>query len=73
MAHQGKLYEILVDFQINQVAEYDAIGAGASFAFGALYTMRKTNLKPEQRIKIALEAAAEFDTSTGPPFWIVKL
>lgn len=73
VGYKKKLYEILVDFQINQVAEYDAIGSGSSFAFGALYTIRNTNLKPEQRIKIALQAAEKFDTSTASPFMIVKL
>jgi ATP-dependent protease HslVU (ClpYQ) peptidase subunit len=73
VGYKGKLYEILVDFAMNELCEYDAIGSGSSFAFGALYTIRNTNLKPEQRIKIALRAATHFDTSTAPPFNIKKL
>jgi len=70
---QGKLYEILTDFQMNQIPEYDAIGSGSSFAFGALYILRKEKITPEQKIKLALETAAQFDAATGPPFVIEKL
>lgn len=73
IGYQGKLYEILVDFQINGMIEYSAIGSGSSFAFGSLYTTGKTKLNPEQRIKMALEVAAEFDMATAPPFIIEKL
>ncbi|MFW9871522.1 MAG: hypothetical protein ACFFG0_00260 [Candidatus Thorarchaeota archaeon] len=70
---EGKLYEILIDFQINEIVEYTSIGAGSQYALGSLYTTRKTNLTPEQKIKLALQSAAFFDTSTGPPFIIEKL
>lgn len=70
---KGKLYELLIDFQLNEIVSYDAIGSGSSFAFGAFHAIRNTNLAPEQKIKIALNAAACFDTSTGPPFNIQEL
>jgi len=71
---KGKLYEILIDFQINEIPEYDAIGSGSSFAFGSLYnTITRKKMKPEQRIKKALETAAFFDLSTAGPFIIEKL
>ena len=73
VGYQGKLYEILVDFQMNQVSGYDAIGAGTQFAFGSFYTTEKLKLRPEQRMKLALQAASKFDTTTGPPFIIEKL
>lgn len=73
IGHQGKLYEILVDFQINEIPEYCALGSGSSYAFGVLYTLRNSDLTPEQRINTALEAAAQFDTSTAAPFIIEKL
>lgn len=70
---KGKLYEVLVDFQLNEIKDYTCVGSGSPYAFGSLYTTRKTNLNPEQRIKMALGAAAMFDTSTGPPFIVEKL
>lgn len=73
IGYKGKLYEILIDFQMNLITSYDALGSGSSFAFGAFHAVRNTNLTPEQKLKIALNAAACFDTSTGPPFNIEKL
>lgn len=66
---EGELYEILADFQINDIDDYTAIGSGSHFAYGSLYTTRQMK-DPKKRIKIALETAAFFDTSTGPPFVI---
>lgn len=65
----GKLYEVLADFQINDIDDYTAIGSGSHFAYGSLYTTRHMK-DPRKRLKIALETAAFFDTSTGPPFII---
>lgn len=73
IAHKNTLYEILVDFQINEISDYTAIGSGSPYAFGSLFTTRKLKASPEQRIKLALAAAANFDTSTAPPFVIEKL
>ena len=67
--HDGRLFEILCDFQLNEITDYTAIGSGTHFAYGSLYTTR--NMKdPRKRMKIALETASFFDTSTGPPFCI---
>ncbi len=73
VGYKEKLYEILIDFQMNEVPEFDALGSGSSYAFGALYITRKAKLTPEQRIKMALQAACEFDLATTPPFSIEKL
>jgi hypothetical protein len=73
IGYRGKLYEILIDFQINEIPEYCALGSGSSFAFGVFYYLRNSNLKPEQKIKAALESACEFDLSTAPPIIIEKL
>ncbi len=32
----GELYEVLADFQINQVEDFTAIGSGSTFAVGSL-------------------------------------
>ena len=72
VACKDGLYEVLADFQINKIPEYTAVGSGSSHAFGSLFTTGKSNLNPEQRVKLALTAAANFDTSTAPPFIIEK-
>jgi len=63
----GRLFEILVDFQMNEIEDFTVIGSGSAFALGSLYTSRKWQ-DQEKRIITALKAAAEYDMSTGPPF-----
>lgn len=75
IGHKGKLYEILVDFQMTEIENYSAIGSGSYYAFGSLHTTEKMkdSFTPEMRIELALEAAAEFSTGTRAPFYYEKL
>lgn len=73
IGYKKKLYEILADFQLNEISEYSAIGSGAPFAYGSLYETSSTNLKPEERLIRALKAAESFDRATGEPFEVHKL
>ena len=67
----GQLFEILSDLQMNEIEDYSAIGSGAQFALGSLYSTRNTlENRPEMRIQMALRCASFFDTSTGEPFVI---
>jgi len=72
IASKGKLYELLSDFQINEVNKegYTSIGAGSSIALGSLFTSKDFDLTPEQKVYLALNAATEFLTSCGPPYTI---
>jgi ATP-dependent protease HslVU (ClpYQ) peptidase subunit len=63
----GKLFEILVDFQINEVKDFTGIGSGSTFALGSLYTTRKQK-NPRKRIMTALHIAGVYDIHTGPPY-----
>jgi len=65
--HEGRLYEILVDFQMNEIEDFTSIGSGSNFALGSLYTTRDWS-SPKKRILTALKVAAIYDMSTGPPF-----
>ena len=75
IANKGKLYELLSDFQINEVNEegYAAIGAGSTIALGSLFTSKGLDFTPEQRIYLALNASTEFVASCGPPYTIKVL
>jgi ATP-dependent protease HslVU (ClpYQ) peptidase subunit len=75
IAHKGKLYETLCDFQINEIGElgFTAIGAGATIALGSLFTSQDMDFTPEQRLYLALESASEFARSCGPPYVIERL
>jgi len=65
----GKLFEVLLDFQMNEIEDFTAIGSGSPFALGSLYTTRKWK-DHKRRILDAFEAAAVYDMSTGPPYII---
>jgi len=70
IGYEGRLYEILIDFQLNEIyGEFTAIGSGAGYALGSLYSTKKWT-SPNKRLKTALKAAAEFDRSCGEPFYI---
>lgn len=73
IGHKSKLYELLTDFQMNEIEDYGAIGAGCHYSYGSLYTSEGYVNDPKKRVKMALEAAAEFNALTGPPFKIEML
>ena len=66
IAVRGRLFEFnSEDFQFNEYYE-GAIGSGAHFAFGSLYTTRgyKDN---NRRLKLSIEAAIEYNPSCKGP------
>lgn len=70
IGYQGRLFEILIDFQLNEImGNFTAIGSGATYAMGSLFATKKWT-SPENRILNALEAASEYDRSCGRPFMI---
>jgi ATP-dependent protease HslVU (ClpYQ) peptidase subunit len=76
VGYKDQLYEILMDFQLNKVmGNFTAVGSGASYAMGAMHVLNKTYrlMTPENKLEFALEAAAKFHTSCGPPFSYEKL
>ena len=71
---KGHLYEILMDFQLNEVlGNFTAIGSGGAYAMGAMYVVEKTSIEPLKKLEYGLLAASEFHTSCGPPFSFDKL
>lgn len=69
---RGHLYNVDGLFAVGRVAEgFDAIGTGADLALGALYA--SANLRPQERLEVALSAAANFCQSVRPPFVIETL
>lgn len=74
VGYNGKIFVIEEDFQIGRpITNYAAVGCGAQIAFGALYATATLRMKPEERIKIALNAAVEYSAGVRAPFHIVKL
>ena len=65
----GGLYEVLSDFQLNEVSDgYSAIGAGSDFSLGCLFGLENVELTPREKIERALEAACHFHGMCAPPF-----
>lgn len=74
VGYKGKLYCIESDFQVGRPIEgYAAIGCGGQIALGAMYATRTSNMTPEERIELALEAAAEYSAGVRGPFLVLKL
>jgi len=71
IAHKGKLYEMLIDFQVNEpMYDYITVGSGSVYALGSLHSCTDLGLTPEERITLALDAAIEFDAMCGYPIVI---
>lgn len=72
VGYKGRLFRIAGDFQVGEhVCLYDAVGCGDNFALGSLFTSK--SMKPKDRVKKALEAAANFSAGVIGPFNIVEL
>ena len=70
IAFKNKLYEILIDFQMNEVDTYTSIGSGSEFAMGSLHTTKSMKFSPKKRIELALDAAVYHSTSCAGPYLI---
>lgn len=72
VGYQGKLYNILPDYQVAVAREnFSALGCGELIAIGAMYA--STEKDPLKKIEIALSAASTFSMGVRPPFNYVKL
>jgi len=70
----GRLYTILMDFQMHEVEDYYSIGSGSYYAYGSLLTTAELEgFNPIDRITLALNAACKYDGASGPPYTIMKL
>jgi ATP-dependent protease HslVU (ClpYQ) peptidase subunit len=66
----GRLFEVLIDFQINEVSgDFTSIGSGSQYAMGSLFATKKWK-SPEKRIINALDCAKEYVGSCGKPYTI---
>lgn len=72
VGYKGKLYVIEEDYQVGVVGDdFDCVGAGHEIAKGAMYA-QSGQVSGRRRIRKALEAAAKFSVSVGPPFNFVS-
>ena len=72
-SRSSKLYEILIDFQMNEIEEMTAIGSGSPYAFGSLFSTKELNINEKRRVELALQTAEFFDAATGGALIVKKL
>jgi ATP-dependent protease HslVU (ClpYQ) peptidase subunit len=71
IGYDGKIFYIESDWQVgHDTTNYHAIGAGAPYAFGSLYS---TEGEPFLRIEKALRSAESFCTNVSSPFHYLSL
>ena len=69
-----KIFYISDDFGIVEYGEgYGATGSGEEFAFGSLKSTEYLKNKPIKRVRLALEAATQFNYGVSPPFNIIGM
>lgn len=70
---EGRIFTIDEDFHVGEnVVNYMAEGSGGHIALGALHAT-KNQKNPKMRLKLALEAAAEFNMAVAPPFTYIQV
>jgi len=73
---KGRLFTIDSDFQVGEdLPDYAACGCGGSIALGSFFTTDKLKPKPkpQDRVVLALQAAAEFSAGVRGPFNIMQV
>ena len=70
---EGRIFTIDEDFHVGEnIVNYMAEGSGGQIALGALYAT-KNQKNPKLRLKLALEAASEFNMAVAPPFTYIQV
>jgi hypothetical protein len=65
---RGELYEIDRGLAAIRSGGYNAIGCGSFVAMGSLHTTTEAQITPQERLRLALEAAADLVPGVCPPF-----
>jgi len=74
IAFQNRLFVIDSGYSVCEAKDkYIAIGSGADYALGSLYSTNGGIFSPEERIQLALEVSAHFCTDVAGPFEIIKI
>ncbi len=70
---EGRIFTVDEDFHVGEnIVNYMAEGSGGTIALGALHAT-KNQKNPKMRLKLALEAAAEFNMAVAPPFTYIQV
>jgi len=74
IGYGGRLFEIESGFHVAEyTVPYMSIGVGRDFSLGSLYsTTDRTDLKPKEKLTMALDAACEFSGWVSKPYHFVN-
>lgn len=71
VGYRGRLFAILGDYQVAESVDgYDAVGAGAQIAIGALHVTKGND--PRKRLRAVLSAAARHSGAVAEPFLVIR-
>lgn len=71
VGYEGRLFRIDSDYQVGEATDgFDAVGCGCEIAQGAMFANPAG--KPQDRLRIALEAAERFSAGVRGPFHFEK-
>ena len=72
---QGTLFRVSYDFQVvpYRKLNYTAVGAGNEFALGSLHSTNKLEFNGTEKVRYALQAAAQFSGAVCAPFKIISI
>lgn len=74
IAYRGKVYTLQDDFSIIRYVDgYSSCGSGGELALGSLATTAALDVKPEDRVRLALQVAAKHCCTVEGPEHIVKI
>ena len=74
LGYLGTLYQVISPGSIAPIAGgIDALGAGASYAIGALDVSLCDGLPPEVAILQSLEVAGKYSAAVSPPYYVEML
>lgn len=72
VAFRGEIYYIGSDSAVDKLIDgYGSIGSGSAYALGSLHSTNR--MLPENRIKLALDAASKYGEGVSPPYEIISL
>lgn len=73
VGYENRLFSIECDYQVGEAANgMMAVGCGDDLALGSLYTTKDLDMKPEERIELALESAEKYSAGVQRPFYIMN-
>ena len=74
VGYRGRLFYVDNDFQVGELHDpFAAVGCSMDIAHGALFALRDSDMEPEAKVRLALEAAERFSAGVRRPFVIERL